>query len=70
MGANGDELNYIYVKQVRSVLELAVPVWHVALTQEYRNDIKRVQKAAHHIILEDKFLSYRTALKQTGLQTF
>ena len=29
MGTSGDELTDIYVKQVRSVLELAVPAWHV-----------------------------------------
>ena len=69
MGANGDELIDLYVKQVRSILELAVPAWQGAITQEDRNDIERVQKAAHHIILGDKYVSYRTALKQTGLQT-
>ena len=69
MGANEEELIDIYIKQVRSVLELAVPAWHGAITQVERNEIERVQKAAHHIILGDKYLSYRSALRHTGLQT-
>jgi hypothetical protein len=40
-----------------------------AITQAERNEIERVKKAAHHIILGEKYLSYRSALKQTGLQS-
>ena len=69
MGANEDEMLDTYIKQVRSVLELAVPVWHGAITQAERNEIERVQKAAHHIVLGAKYLSYKSALKYTGLQT-
>ena len=69
LGANEEELKDIYIKQVRSVLELAVPAWQGAITQAERNEIERFQKAAHHIILGEKYLSYRSALKQTGLQT-
>ena len=69
LGANEQELKDVYVKQVRSVLELAVPAWHGAITQAERNEIERVQKAALHVILGENYLSYRSALKQTGLQT-
>ena len=36
----------IYVKEIRSVLELAVPAWHCSLTQKQSADIERVQKVA------------------------
>ena len=37
LGANEEELKDIYIKQVRSVLELAVPAWQGAITQAERN---------------------------------
>ena len=33
MGATLEDLKDVYLKQVRSVLELAVPAWNGALTQ-------------------------------------
>jgi hypothetical protein len=32
LGAKEEQLIYVYTKQVRSVLELAAPVWHFSLT--------------------------------------
>ena len=69
MGASDEVLLDVYQKHVRSVLELAVPAWHGAIPQTDRNEIERVQKAAHHIILGDKYLSYKCALKTTGMET-
>ena len=43
----------VYVKEIRSVLELAVPAWHSGLTQRQSSDIERVQKVALNIILSD-----------------
>ena len=57
LGANRDELLDVYIKQVRSVLELAVPVWHSSITMVERCDIERIQRAALHIILGDEYLS-------------
>ena len=59
----------VYIKQVRSVLELAVPVWHSNLTQHDRNNIERVQKCALAAILGDSYHSYDYALKVTNLKT-
>ena len=56
----------VYMKQVRSILELAVSAWHGAITQAERDEIERVQKAALHI---EKYTSYRNALKQSKLQS-
>ena len=59
----------IYIKQVRSILELAVPAWQGAITQAERDEIERVQKAAFHIVLGDEYQSYRSALKYFGMDS-
>jgi hypothetical protein len=43
----------LYVKEIRSVLELAVPAWHSGLTVRQTADIERVQRVAVYIILSD-----------------
>ena len=43
----------VYLKEIRSVLELAVPACHSGLTQKQSADIERVQKVAVTIILSD-----------------
>ena len=43
----------VYVKEIRSVLELAVPAWHSGLTVAQSEDIERVQKVAVSIILSN-----------------
>ena len=43
----------VYVKEIRSVLELAVPAWHSGLTVRQTADIERVQRVAFYIILSD-----------------
>ena len=40
-----------YLKEVRSLLELAVPAWHSNLSLKLTSDIERVQKVAVRIIL-------------------
>ena len=68
-GANTDDLIDVYFKQVRSLLEFSVPVWHPSLTNEDRLRIERVQKSACCIILGQEYKSYRKALKQLQLET-
>ena len=43
----------VYLKEIRAVLELAVPAWHSGLTVKQSSDIERVQRIALHIILSD-----------------
>ena len=69
LGASHDDLLDVYMKQVRSVLELAVPAWHSGLTLGESADIERVQRAALQIMLGSGFSTYRAALKQFGLDT-
>ena len=68
-GAGRDDLKDVYIKQVRSVLELAVPAWHPGLTQSDSHDIERVQRAATNIILGPDYKSYQTALKTLQLDS-
>ena len=58
LGAKDHDLIDIYVKQIRSVLELAVPVWHGGITQAEEFDIRRIQKSVAHIILGEQYVSY------------
>ena len=69
LGANTDDLKDVYIKQIRSIMEFAVPVWHSSLTGEDRLLIERIQKSALHIILGDRYQSYSSALKAMQLET-
>ena len=69
LGANREELLDVYIKQVRSVLELAVPVWHSSITLVEKCDIERVQRAALHIILGDDYVSYKDALEELNVKS-
>ena len=66
LGANKSEMLDVYVKQVRSVLELAVPVWHPGLTKQEVRKLERVQKSAFHIILGEQYISYEQAMNILG----
>ena len=41
------------MKEIRAILELAVPAWHSGLTRKQSADIERVQRVAVSIILSD-----------------
>ena len=69
LGASDTDLLDTYIKQVRSILELAAPVWHPALTTYDRNQIERVQKSAFAIILGKSYRSYRHALETLEMDT-
>ena len=56
----------VYTKQVRSILELAVPVWSPGLTQLEVKQLERVQKTAFHIIVGEDYVSYDNALDILG----
>ena len=59
----------VYEKQVRPVLEMAVPVWHPALTLEESTQIERVQRCALYIILGENYENYTNALEILELET-
>ena len=69
MGASTEDMKDVFIKQVRSVLELAVPVWNGALTSAERRDIERVQKTALRIIIGEEYVDYQSALDMIGLES-
>ena len=69
LGAQEHDLVDIFIKQIRSVLELAVPAWHSGITLAEQIEIERIQKSAAHIILGDSYESYKDALTSLGLDT-
>ena len=55
------ELFDVYVKEVRSILEYAVPVWHPGLTHKQSSEIEGVQKLVFKIILRQDYGNYSQA---------
>ena len=68
-GANLEDLKEVYTKQIRSILEIGVPVWNGGLTKRESHDIERVQKAFLQIALGSEYQSYDSALAITKLAT-
>ena len=63
-----DQLFDVYVKEVRSILELAVPVWHPGLTKKQSADIESIQKVAFRIILQNDYITYQLACTSLGAE--
>ena len=64
LGTRHDDLIDVFVKQIRSIAEFAVPVWNSSLTGEEISSLERIQKTALHIILGDQYHSYSSALSK------
>ena len=58
----------VYCKEIRSILEMAVPVWHSGLTKHQSKDIENVQKLAMKIILQEKYINYQLACNTFSAQ--
>ena len=69
LGAKPKDLTDVSIKQVRSILELAVPAWQGGLTNEEKKDLERVQKSACYIILGSEYQGYNNALNLLNLET-
>ena len=70
LGANSKDLTDVYIKQIRSLLEFSVPVWHSSLTEEDKMKIERVQKSAFSIILGQNYGTYNSAMKSLKIHYF
>ena len=66
-GLNTKELIDAYKKEVRSLIEFAVPVWNSGLTLDQIRTIERVQKSSLSAILGHNYTCYEDALKLTKL---
>ena len=51
----------VYTKEIRSILEHAVPVWSSTITKKQSHQIEKVQKTAFKVILENSYTDYYTA---------
>ena len=69
MGANKQDLVDVYIKQIRCVLELAVPAWQGGLSQAQKTDLEKIQKTACHIILGQSYESYTAAMDILQLES-
>ena len=69
LGASQSEFITVYVKQVRSTLDVASALWSPGLTQDYIVQIEFVQKSAFEIILEKKYISYENSPNILNLKT-
>ena len=58
----------VYCKEVRSLLELAVPVWHSGLTKAESKQIESIQKTAFKIILGPDYIDYEVACTIFGVE--
>ena len=68
LGASQEELLDTYIKQVRSILEYGVPVWHPGLSKGDSYRLERIQKTSLAVILGTEFSTYREALKSAYLE--
>ena len=64
LGATVEELKDVYIKQIKSFLELAVSAWHPSITSS-----ERAQKTALDVILGMEYRAYDTALELLGLES-
>ena len=69
LGATQASLCEVYTKQIRCILELAVPAWNGSLTCKEKVQIERVQKCAFHLILGNLYISYEKSLEVLNLET-
>ena len=51
----------VYCKEVRSILEYGVAVWHPGLTRKDSMEIERIQRLAFQMILKTKYVDYKMA---------
>ena len=59
----------VYCKEVRSILEMCVPVWHPGISKKQAAQIERIQKIAFRIILGSGYFNYDHALKTLKVDT-
>ena len=69
LGASRNTLLGAYYLFVRSVLEMAAPLWAGALTKKNNKDIESVQFNCLKLVHGNNFTSYKESLVSSGLET-
>ena len=59
----------VFTKEIRSILEMAVPVWNSGLTQVQVTAIERVQKTALYVMFDKNYINYDVACSLAGLES-
>ena len=67
LGASQNTLVDTYIKQIRSILEYGVAVWHSSITLEQRLQIERVQATCMRVILGHEYQSAGSARQKLKL---
>ena len=68
-GAEDHQLVEVFIQQVRSVLEMACPVWTAGLTHQVKRILERVQKTAVAVIRGANHTTYYEGLTHLKLET-
>ena len=68
-GAEEQQLVDTYIQQIRSIAEMACPVWNAGLTQQEQRGLERIQRTAFAVIRGDQHTDYKEALEHFGMQT-
>jgi hypothetical protein len=66
---NKSELLETYCKQIRPLVELAVPYWGTRITKHEVTILERVQKTALHIIYGENYTLYEEILQLSNLKS-
>ena len=68
LGFGDDFIIEVYKKEIRTLLEYAVQVWHSALTKKDSEKIEKVQKIVIKFLLRQQYESYTEACANLQLQ--
>ena len=68
-GANEEQMCETYIQQIRSISEMACPVWNGAITQVEVSGLERVQRTALAIIRGVNHTNYKEALEYFKIDT-
>ena len=68
-GNSDEELVEVLKQQIVSICEVGVPFWGPMITVAESNMLERCQKTGLHIIFQENYGSYATALKKAKMKT-
>ena len=68
-GAEEQQLIDTYIQQIRSIAEMACPVWNSGLTQQEQRGLERIQRTAFAIIRGEQHTNYKEALTHLNMET-
>ena len=68
-GAKENLLIEAYTQQIRSITEMAQPVWNGALTQQDERAMERIQRTALAIIRGENHTTYKEAFDHVKMDT-